>query len=63
MKKQKCQKCLGLKNRGLVPIIQPDPDFSRIYRFREVVDNVEPITYMKFKNILMTGCKDMSKKL
>ena len=36
---------------------------TRTYRFRKVADNVQLITRMKFQNILMTGCKDMGKKL
>ena len=40
-----------------------EPDFSQTYRFREEVDNVELITYMKFQNILMTGCRNMGKKI
>ena len=31
--------------------------------FVELLDNVELITYMKIENILMTGRKDMGKKL
>ena len=36
------------QNRGLVPTIQAEPDFSKICWFCEVLDNVELITYMKF---------------
>ena len=44
---QKCRKNdLSLKNRGLVPTIKPIPD----------------ITYMKFQEILMTGCRGSNKK-
>ena len=49
--------------RGLVPSIQPETDFYHTNGFREVVDNVELITYMKFQNISMTGCKDMDKNV
>ena len=28
-----------------------------------MLDNVELIIYMKFQNILKTGCRDMDKKL
>ena len=54
------KKCL--KNRGLVPTIQPEPDFSWTCGFRQKLDNVELIMYMKFQKILMTGCRDMDKK-
>ena len=47
---------------GLVPTIQPKTDFSWTHSFHEVLNNVELITYMKLKNILMTRCKDMGKK-
>ena len=53
----------SLKNRGLVPTIQPEPDFSWTCGFREVLDNVDLILYMKFQKIVMTGCKDMDKKI
>ena len=36
-------------------------DFSRTGGFHELLDNVELITYMKFKEILITGCRDMDK--
>ena len=61
-KKQKCRKNISLKNRNPVHTIKPEPDFFQTYRFREVVDNVELITYMKFQKFLMTGCKDKGKK-
>ena len=45
---QKCRKNdSSLKNRGLVPTIKPKPD----------------ITYMKFQEILMTGCRGGQKTL
>ena len=53
--------CKSLKNRGLVPIIQPEPDFSQTCGFCEILDNVE-LTYMKFQKILMTGCRDKGTK-
>ena len=46
----------GLKSRGSGPLYTA-------HDFLEVLENVEPITYMKFQNILMTVCKDMDKKL
>ena len=52
----------SLKNRGLVPTIQPEPDFSWTCGFRYMLDNVEVIRYMKFQKLLMTGCRDMDKK-
>ena len=52
----------SLKNSGMVPTIQQDPDFSKTYSFREVVGKVELITYMKSQKILITECRDMSKK-
>ena len=50
------------KNGGLVPTIKPEPDFSWTCGFREVLDNFELITYIKFHKISMTGCRDMGKK-
>ena len=38
----------NLKNRGLVPTIQPETDFSQTCGFREVLSNVELITQTKF---------------
>ena len=55
------KKRLSLKNRGLVPTTQPEPDFSRAYRFNEVINNVELITYINCHNLLMTGYKDLGK--
>ena len=52
----------SLKNRGLVPTIQPEPDFSWTCGFRQMLDNVELIMYIKFQKLLMTGCRDMDKK-
>ena len=49
--------------RGLVATLKPEPDFPRRCGFREVLDNDELITLMEFQNILMTGCRDMGKKL
>ena len=60
---KKDEQRLSLKNSGLVPTIQLELDFYRTYCFGEVVDNFKIVTYMKFKNVLMTGCKDVSKKL
>ena len=45
----------------MVPTIQPEPDFSLTYGFRGVVHNVKFVTYIKFQNILRTGCKDIEK--
>ena len=45
----------SLKNRGLVPTIQPEPDSSWTCRFHLVLDNVKLIMYMKFQKLLMTG--------
>ena len=53
----------SLKNRGLVHSIQPEPDFSWTYGFRKELNDVELITYMKFQNIFMIGCRDMGKEL
>ena len=52
-----------IDNGGLVPTIQPEPEFSQTGGFRNVFDNVELIMYMKFQKIFMTGCRDMDKKL
>ena len=54
---------LRLKNRGLVPTIQPEQDFSLKCDFCEVLDSFELLIRMKFQKTLMTGCRDMSKKL
>ena len=43
---------------GLVTTIQPELDFSRTCGFREVLDNVQVIKYVKFQNIPMTRCRD-----
>ena len=51
---------LSLKNRGLVPNIQPEPDFWTC-GFREVFDKVELVTYVKFQKILMSGRRDMKR--
>ena len=51
---------MSLKNRSLVPAIQPEPDFSCTCGI--VLDNVELIMYMKFHKILITGCRDISKR-
>ena len=56
------KKGLSLKNRGLIPTIQPEPDFSWTCGFREVLDNAELIMYMKFQKLLITRCRDMDKK-
>ena len=50
----------GVQNRGLVPTTQPEPDFSCTYVFHELLDNVKLIISQK---MLMTGCRDMGKKL
>ena len=52
----------SLKNRGLVPTIQSESDFSRTCSFHEVLDNVNHITYVKFQKPLITGCRDLDKK-
>ena len=52
----------SVKNRGLAPTIQPEPDFSWICGFRQMLDNVELIMYMKFQKLLIAGCRDMDKK-
>ena len=57
------KKRLSLKNRGLVPTIQPDPDFSWTCGFHWVLHNVELVMYTKFQKILMTGSRDMLKML
>ena len=57
------KKRLSLKKRGLVPTIQPEPDFSWTCRFCQMLDNVELIMYMKFQKLLMTGCRDMDKNI
>ena len=51
----------SLKNRGLLPTVQQEPDFSWTCDFREVLDTNELITCVKFQKILMTGCRDMDK--
>ena len=51
------------KNRGLVPTILPEPDFSPTYVFRKVLDNVEVTTYMKFQNIFYHWMQRCRKKL
>ena len=56
------KKRLSPKNRGLVPTIQPEPDFSWTCGFRYELDNVELVMYVKFQKHLMTGCRDMDKK-
>ena len=52
----------SLKNRGLIPTIQPDPDFSLTCGFCLVLDNVELFMYMKFQKFLMTRWRDMDKE-
>ena len=52
------KKCRSLKKKGQVPTIQTEPDL----RFLRMLGNVELITYMKFQNILTTGCRDMGQK-
>ena len=52
----------SLKNRGLVPTIEAEPDFSWTCSFCWVLDNVEHIMYIKLQKLLMTGCRDMDKK-
>ena len=59
---KKLKKQPSLKNRGLVPTIQPEPDFSWTCGFRQMLDNVELIMYMKFQKLLMTGSRDIDKK-
>ena len=41
----------SLKNRDLVPTIQPELDFIQTRDFRKVLDNVELITNMKYAKI------------
>ena len=51
------------QNRGLIPTIHPETNFSRTCSFGEVLDNVELITYMKFqKSLVMTECRIMCNK-
>ena len=45
------KKLQSLKERGLVPTIQTEPDFSWICGFHKVLDNVEFIIYLKFQKI------------
>ena len=61
-KNQNAEKMSKSQNRGLVPTVQPEPDFSWTCVFREMTNNVEFITYMKFQKLLMTECRDMDKK-
>ena len=56
----------SLKNRGLVPAIKTESDFSWTCSFRRVLDNVELVrTYiMKFQKLIMTNNgRDMGKNL
>ena len=46
---------------GLVPTVQPEPDFTWTCIFCEMLGNVELIMYMKFQKNLMTGGRDMDK--
>ena len=48
----------SLKKKSTIKL---KPDFSRTCGFHKVVDNAELITYMKFPNSSMIGCKDMDK--
>ena len=43
--------------------IWSEQDFSHACGLREVLDNVEPNTYMTFQNILMNGYRDIDKNL
>ena len=56
------KKRLSLKNRGLVPTIQPEPDLSWTCGFPQVLHNVELIMYMKFQKTLMTGYRAIDTK-
>ena len=53
------KKQLGFKNRGLVPTIQPEPDFLQKCDFCKVLDSVEVITYLEFQKTLGTGFRDI----
>ena len=49
----------SLKNRGLVPTIEPEPALSQTCGFRKVLDNVELISNIKFPKKLMSECRDI----
>ena len=49
----------SLNNRGMIPTIQPEPDFFWTCGFCLVLDNVELIMHIKFQEFLMTGCRNM----
>ena len=52
----------SLKSRGLVPTIQPEPDFSQVCSFWKILDNVELITNIESQKILKTGCRKKHQK-
>ena len=54
---------MSLKNRGLIPIIQREADFSQARSFPKVLDKVELVTYMEFQKNSMTGCRDIGKNI
>ena len=63
MKNIKNAEKMSLKNRGLVPIIQQEADFSQARSFPKILDKVELGTYMEFQKNSMTGCRDIGKNI
>ena len=49
------------KYRGLIPTIQPEPEFSWTCSFHKLLDSAELILYMKYQKIWMTGWQKTSK--